>query len=357
MPFMILVVEDDPDTQANLRDILELFEYQTEIVGTINGALSHPNLSEFSYILLDRQLPDGLAEDALPKLRQLAPSASLIIVTGNGDVVSAIAALQHGAADYLLKPIDPHSLRASLERVQRIRDAELRASRSERLAGIGQMMAGIAHESRNAVQRIQSALDMQKLDYGDPKEVEFQAQKIQSANDSLRIMLDEIRDFAAPITLHRENVFVSRIWRRAWENTIGVTSDEKSLAKLHEQLNDLEVQSNIDSFRFEQVFRNLFENSIAACKTSPEVTITCSEINQDNKDMIRISVKDNGSGIPKEHRPHILDPFYTTKQKGTGLGMAIVKRTVESHGGSIRLGDQSSGAEFIIELPRNLPQS
>src|SRR5579864_583132 len=110
----VLVIEDDADTRANLCDILELDGFQVTTAGTAREALSRDNWSGFSAIILDRKLPDGTAEELLPRLKELAPDAGIVIVTGYADVHGAIEALRHGAADYILKPINPAILRARL---------------------------------------------------------------------------------------------------------------------------------------------------------------------------------------------------------------------------------------------------
>ena len=134
MPFSalhILVVDDDADTRANLRDILELDHHQVETAATVAEVLRRDDWSHFSAILLDRKLPDGTAEDLLPRLRALAPQASVLIVTGYSDLQGAIVALRQGADDYILKPINVEALRASLIRVADRRRLALEKQRSE----------------------------------------------------------------------------------------------------------------------------------------------------------------------------------------------------------------------------------
>jgi signal transduction histidine kinase len=124
-PLHVLVIEDDADTRANLRDILELDQYEVETAGTAAEALNRHTWSRFTAIILDRKLPDGTAKDLLPRLRQLAPGAAIIIATGYGDVEGAITALRLGAADYILKPINADELRARLGHLaERARAAE-----------------------------------------------------------------------------------------------------------------------------------------------------------------------------------------------------------------------------------------
>ena len=106
-PPLILVIEDDEDTRANLCDILELDGYRVETAGTVSEALDRNNWADISTIILDYRLPDGSAETLLPRLRELAPKAAVIVSTGVGGL----------AADYIVKPLDADALRGSLARI------------------------------------------------------------------------------------------------------------------------------------------------------------------------------------------------------------------------------------------------
>ena len=131
----VLIVEDNDDARQNVRDILELDGYQIYEAGTFAEALARDDWEEVSVILLDRKLPDGDANKMLPRFREAAPHASIIMVTGIPDVEGAVQALREGAYDYLLKPINPNALRASIKRIaqlsatQRSLDAEATARR------------------------------------------------------------------------------------------------------------------------------------------------------------------------------------------------------------------------------------
>ncbi|MCE9607889.1 MAG: response regulator, partial [Planctomycetia bacterium] len=110
----ILAVEDDADALANVRDILELDGFQVSGASTLREAAEGRRWSDFAVILLDRRLPDGLAEEVLPVIREQAPGAAIIIITGNADLAGTIVALRAGATDYLLKPVNPDLLRAAV---------------------------------------------------------------------------------------------------------------------------------------------------------------------------------------------------------------------------------------------------
>src|SRR5262245_17878946 len=116
-PLHVLVVDDDLDTLSNVRDILGLDDIEVETATTAGQALERDDWSRYAAIILDRKLPDGNAEDLLPQFRALAPAAAVLIVTGYGDLQGAIDALRQGAADYILKPINPEALRATLLRI------------------------------------------------------------------------------------------------------------------------------------------------------------------------------------------------------------------------------------------------
>src|SRR6266540_1865356 len=113
-PMHVLVVDDDADTRTNLSDILEMDGYRVETAATAAQVLGRPDWSCLDAVVLDRKLPDGSAEELLPRLKRLAPQAAVIIVTGYADLEGAIAAVRQGAADYLLKPVNLDLLRARL---------------------------------------------------------------------------------------------------------------------------------------------------------------------------------------------------------------------------------------------------
>jgi len=473
----ILVVEDDADARANLRDILELDGHRIVSVGSAAEVLSRTDLKNFSAVILDRKLPDATAEELLPKIRQEAPGASLVIVTGYSDLQGVIAALRQGASDYILKPLNPDALRASLARIAERRrltlakeqseaafrklveageclivivradrsilyfnphaervtgytveeviadvaenrssargvsgslyelidrilskersvgdsrpficrdgtprwivwksqslddydgapafllvgqditeskKAQDRALQAERLAAIGQMVTGLAHESRNALQRAQACLEMLALaDRDRPRSLDL-ISRVQRAQDDLNHLFEDVRGYAAPIRLDCTPTDLPEIWRNAWTDLHFQRRDRH--ANIREYLPSENAICNIDRFRMGQVFRNLFDNALAACSDPVEITIRLELIDHETHGAFRITVRDSGPGLKAEQRLNLFEPFYTTKTKGTGLGLAITRRIVEAHGGRIDAGQpEGPGAEIILILPK-----
>lgn len=353
----ILVVEDEADALANLRDILELDGFEVTGATTLRQALERRNWSDFAVILLDRRLPDGLAEDVLPKIREQAPRAAIIIITGNADLDGTIAALRTGASDYLLKPINPALLRAAVSRAIKLREMEDQVLHSERLAAIGQMMAVLTHESGNLLGRGNAYLETLAAEVEDrPAAVELIG-KVHKAHADLRRLHEEVRNYAAPIELDCENWNLGTIWRQTWRNIIAGETRDKP-AELVEQIAGVDLSCDCDGFRLDQVFRNLFENAIAACPAIARIVVACSMAELHGKPAIRIDVRDNGKGLTPTEAERVFAPFYTTKSKGTGLGLAIVARIVEAHGGTIAAHSRADdGAEFSLVLPRCRPRN
>jgi signal transduction histidine kinase len=231
------------------------------------------------------------------------------------------------------------------------KQAEERALQAERLAAIGQMVTGLAHESGNALARSQACLEMLSWEVPDrPAALDLIA-RIQKAQDHLQQLYEEVRNYAAPFKLDREVWDIRSIWRQAWENLSMKRQDRKT--SLAEETGGVDLKCAVDQFSMEQVFRNIFENSLAACGDPVAMVIMVTAASLGTRPALQIGVRDNGPGLTPEQKRRIFEPFFTTKTKGTGLGMAITKRIVEAHAGHIEVGSSGPGAEIVITLPRD----
>lgn len=223
---------------------------------------------------------------------------------------------------------------------------------SERLAAMGQMLSGIAHESRNALQRIQASVDLLSLELEGHPEASEEIARIARAREDLQRLFEELRNFAAPIHLDLSRCDLSKIWQQAWDHL--ESSMEGRVTELSVDTGGIDLSCKVDAFRMVQVFRNLMENSLSACSDPVRIEIESCVTSLEGAPALCICVRDNGPGLSEDQRAHIFDAFYTTKTKGTGLGMAIAQRVVEAHGGIIRVGTcRHGGAEFEVILPRS----
>jgi PAS domain S-box-containing protein len=231
------------------------------------------------------------------------------------------------------------------------REAQSRALQAERLAAIGEMVTGLAHESRNALQRGQACLEMLVLEMPDRQRVKDLVARLQKALDDLKCLYEDVRDYAAPIQLRPRRSDLALVWRSVWKDLEPARKGRRAV--LRETGRAAETFALVDPFRIGQVFRNLMENALAACPDPVEIAIGCTPDELDGHPALRISVRDDGPGLTPEQRQRVFQAFYTTKTKGTGLGLAICRRILEAHQGRISLGDDpGQGAEFILVLPR-----
>ena len=177
------------------------------------------------------------------------------------------------------------------------RDAQERLLRSERLAGIGQMVTGIAHESRNALQRIQSCSEMLELEVEGNEEAQRLLRKVEEAQDNLVRLFDEVRGYAcANSTRASPSVVLESVWREAWQ--LLETARRGRDAALIEADDGLKVSVPVDRFRMVQVFRNLMENSLAACRDPLRIQIRCRDVHLSGQPAVQVVVRDNGPGLP-----------------------------------------------------------
>lgn len=264
--------------------------------------------------------------------------------------------------------------------------AQERRVATERLAAIGEAMAGLAHESRNALQRSQSVLEMLARRVQDRTEALDLIGELQRAQYYLRDLFEQVRNFAAPPVLRRVPADLAALARQTWNDLLATRNG--SPARLLIEGAGPAPTCTVDPNAMQQVFRNIFENALDASAgqvstlagsqpqggctdvlagkqqlagmsvpaanelaTEAVVHFSWTAVQHAGQPAWRLAIRDEGPGLSPEQAQHIFDPFFTTKIRGTGLGMAIARRLVEAHQGLISVGELGPGAEIIIILP------
>lgn len=220
----------------------------------------------------------------------------------------------------------------------------------ERLAAVLEMVSGLAHESRNALQRAQSCLDLLELDLADNSELLHLTDRIRTALTDLRDNYEEVKDYATPIVLQRTEVSLSQLCQAAFDEI----ADQQShrLPKLRFHCDPSRDRVSIDPMQMKQVFLHLFDNAIQASPPSGEVVVACRQVVATAGGSIEITIRDHGSGLSDEAADRMFEPFFTTKQQGTGLGLAVCRRIVDAHGGTIEAANHPDGGVVVrIVLP------
>ena len=235
--------------------------------------------------------------------------------------------------------------------VTELEQAQQRMLQAERLATIGRTMIGLAHESRNALQRSQACLSMlERVTRNVPQAVAYIA-RLQKAQDDLRCIHDDLRDMAQPMRLKLELVNLRDVVEEGWSQL--EEAREGRDASLAIEQTDCDPVCQLDRFRMQQVFRNLCENSLSVCPDPVRLTVRWSDEPQAASPAVQVAVQDNGPGFTPEQRQKAFEIFYTSKPNGTGLGLAIAKRIVETHGGNMWLPSENvAGATILFTLLR-----
>lgn len=225
----------------------------------------------------------------------------------------------------------------------------------DRLAALGEMAAGLAHEIRNPLGAIKGAaqcLDPKRLPGEDGEFLDVIVEEVNRLNGVVTAFLDYSRPLKQNFGPTDLNEVVTRTMRL-------IQNDMPATAELAVELDLRLPRAEGDAEQLKQVLINLVQNAVQAlgpqkgCITvRTEKPERFGDFRSAAGEFVEVRVSDNGPGIPADQQPHIFIPFFTTKQKGTGLGLAICQRIVKNHGGSISVQSKmSEGTTFVIRLP------
>jgi len=231
--------------------------------------------------------------------------------------------------------------------------AEVRAlrrevARSQRLASVGRLAAGVAHEIRNPLSSIKGFATYFKERYPDqPQDQQTAAIMIQEV-DRLNRVVGQLLEFSRPISIKPQKTSLQMLVSDSLK-LIEDRAAEKNIS-VHAQNNARVDEARIDPDRINQVLLNLYLNAMDAMDEGGKLSVDLLS-NSESGD-IQITVSDTGRGISPDHLAKVFDPYFTTKSSGTGLGLAIAYNIVEAMGGSIKVAsEKSQGTTFTITLP------
>ena len=230
--------------------------------------------------------------------------------------------------------------------VTEVRLLENQLKQKEKLAAVGQLAAGIAHEIRNPLAGISGSIQMLAQDTVDADQQKLM-KIILKEIDRLNNLISEFLDYAKPEKKPDDLVDLKSLVEETVQS-LKLQPNTRAELIWNLQLEPLQILGR--SEKLKQAFLNIIINSIQALQDRPDPTISIS-LFQDLTH-VNLIIKDNGVGIPIENHKKIFEPFHTTKPKGTGLGLAITHKIIDSHGGDIQIkSDVNQGLEFIIKFP------
>lgn len=224
---------------------------------------------------------------------------------------------------------------------QRIREAES-------LAHIGQLTTSLAHEIRNPLSSIKIGIQMMlkraNLDDAGRRTVEISSREIAR----LEKILEQMLDSAKPLILSLEMISINAIIGSCLEILEGRIK-EKAI-RISRKLSPRIMHALLDKEKMEQVIINILLNSVEMLPYGGRITII-TKLEEDTGSFMTVKISDNGPGVLDEYLPYIFDPFFSKKKKGTGLGLATVKKIVEAHGGQVKAISGRKGLLLTFSLP------
>lgn len=234
-----------------------------------------------------------------------------------------------------------------------LRKTKVRMQRADRLAALGTLTAGLAHEIRNPLVAVKTFLQLLPEKFDDEEFRNYFLSVASSEVERISSLVTELLDFARPSEPQLKEEDINEIIERMI--TLVSTEAKKKSLKITQNLSDNLPLIQVDKDQIKQVFLNILLNAVQATPENGEIFITTRFFTRKSDEtFIQIEIRDTGPGIPPQELEHIFTPFYTTKAQGSGLGLSISNQIVEEHHGYIEVESQvGSGTAFIVNLPLN----
>jgi two-component system sensor histidine kinase HydH len=226
---------------------------------------------------------------------------------------------------------------------QEITEKNQEIMRIEKLSTIGQLAANIAHDTRNPLAVIKNTMELLELRYGSKMDdvAKEEISWAHEAIDRISFNIENVLDYVRNTPLKIDYVVIEDLIETA------IKSLSHSLKKVNVELQKSRTQASVDLDKIQTVFINMLANASQAIEGKGNITIKV----EDGNDSIQITIQDSGKGIPDDALPKIFDPLFTTKTRGTGLGLVSCKSIVDQHGGTISV--KNNPTTFTIILPKN----
>jgi len=231
----------------------------------------------------------------------------------------------------------------------RLREAQAQMRRSERLAALGQLTAGLAHELRNPMGTMKSSAELLARNVAPDNEIAREmAGYISSEVDRTNLIITRFLEFARPRNLQLETAPIEPLLDRVIEQVNREKTGNAAAVTIEKECPPGVPELEFDAQLMERVFSNLIMNAAQASNPGGVVTVRTSHTGS----QVEVAVIDHGTGIDAKNLESIFNPFFTTKSDGVGLGLAIVSKIVDDHGGKITVESVlGEGTTFRVLLP------
>ena len=331
-----------------------------------------------SIVLTDIKMPEMDGIELLRRLKKLSPDTEVIMITGHGDIDLAIKSVKYEATDFVTKPINDEVLEIALNRAQEriamrrklndytqnleqlVEDKTRKLVEAERLAAVGQTVAGLSHAIKNITGGLKGgAFVLEKgIELGDQKYLLQGWEMIKGNVDKITNLSLDLLNYAKATDLNVEacdpnqpaQEVIDLMRPRAQEHGIDLVGD------FSQNLDACDLDSDLMC----RCLLNLVTNAIDACvhdaagKRKKKVAV---RTRSKRGGSIEYQVEDNGCGMNAEVKKNIFQRFFSTKgSEGTGIGLMITKKIVDEHHGEITVeSEEGAGSKFVIGIPEKQP--
>ncbi|MEA1939633.1 MAG: ATP-binding protein [Candidatus Caldatribacteriota bacterium] len=240
---------------------------------------------------------------------------------------------------------------AVIRDVTEIKDLNEEIARHKRLASLGKLSAGIAHEIRNPLSSIRGLAQFVRNSFSKTDERKDDLNTIIQEVDRLNNLIIQVLDFAKLKELNLSYFSINELISKIVELIKSEIKNKEIKFHLKLSKNISQIQADEDQIR--QILMNIIINAIQAIHQEGEINISTEKIFLKGAPAVKLIVEDNGIGISEKELQQIFDPFFTNKEQGTGLGLSIVYKLIEAHQGEIKVeSKKEKGTKFIISLPQ-----
>ncbi|GAK55445.1 signal transduction histidine kinase [Candidatus Vecturithrix granuli] len=373
----ILYVDDD---QENLRAFRRLFRKHYDVLIAESGAEGLQLLEAHApipVIITDQRMPEMTGIEFLEQSIRISPHSVRMIITGFTDVQALIDSINTGSVyRYITKPWDEQDLYVTIKRAvenyelkahnaqllidlqrqnealeqsyRQLRETQDKLIESEKMASIGRLASRIAHELRNPIQGIRMGIEWLQQDLQHDQRFTTTLQHIDQEILAVNTIVQDLLEYARDMKFEYTETDLYSLLDGILFNLSDKLSERHLTVRTHYDDVGMVV---VDGIRLRQALLNLVQNAIEAMPENGTLTLS---VTLQDEQQIAIIIQDTGCGMSQEQQQRIFEPFYTTKDKGVGLGMSIVHKIIEAHGGQIQLeSQQGQGTRVTLLLPKH----
>jgi len=380
----VVIIDDDRKLLELISLLLSKNGFEPYLADSAVKGFELISLHAPELVLLDYMLPDMHGLLALQQIKSRFPDTYVVIFTGKGSEEAAVELFKNGASEYILKPFINRNLVERLKNVLRIRKIELHNRQlqnqqeqllfeieqwnlelqkrvreksealqsaqdeivqSEKLAALGYLSAGMAHEIRNPLNSISLFIQLMRQTTTEPDQLEYQA-KILKEVERIDSIIRKLLDSSRRTRIISSNVQLDQVI----DTVIDAFSPQIETRKIlvDRRYHCIPPPITADPVELEQIFTNLFLNALDAMSPGGKLAIEVFEM----EGRVIARVGDSGEGIAEDLLSSIFEPFFSTKIRGTGMGLPVAQRIARMYEGSMEV-EQSSpeGTTFRLEFP------